>query len=74
MNLANETVIQCGNVGISFITDRECCRMKHEEDSFDEWFNEDEKQTYYDRYTGQEISECEYWEHGCSDEMMNNLF
>lgn len=39
-----------------------------------EWFNEDEGWTYYDPYTGQEISEREYWDNGCSDEMMDNLF
>ena len=39
-----------------------------------EWFNEDEERTYYDPYTGQEITEREYWDNGCSDEMMDNLF
>ena len=73
-NLANETVIHCENVVRAFITDQECCRMKCEEDNFFDWFNEDEERTYYDPYTGQEISEREYWDNGCSDEMMDNLF
>lgn len=73
-NSANETVIYSGNAGAAFITDQERDRMKREEDNFYKRFNEDEEQTYYDPYTGEEISEREYWDNGCSDEMMDNLF
>lgn len=73
-NLANETVIYSGNAGRAFITDQECCRMEREEDNFYDWFNEDEEQIYYDPYTGDEISKREYWDNGCSDLMMDNLY
>lgn len=73
-NLANETVIQCRRFEKGLTIHWECCRMEREEDNFYDWFAEDEEQTYYDPYTGDEISEREYWDNGCSDEMMDNLF
>lgn len=71
-NSAIETVIQFGQSIGDCTHDWERGRMERGNDY--EWFNEDEEQTYYDPYTGQEISEREYWDNGCSDEMMDNLF
>ncbi|WP_214783271.1 hypothetical protein [Exiguobacterium sp. s183] len=71
-NSTNETVISFGQRKDGCTYNWERGRMERGNDY--EWFNEDEERTYYDPYTGQEISEREYWEHGCSDEMMDNLF
>ncbi|MCT4786596.1 hypothetical protein ACFQO8_03775 [Exiguobacterium aestuarii] len=71
-NSTDETVIQCGQSIGDCTHNWERGRMERGNDY--EWFSEDEERTYYDPYTGQEISEREYWDNGCSDEMMDNLF